>query len=149
MHLSSQFYAVPFDVLWRYLSDPLRFPLIFPGWVSSVEWHSGSTYIGTDSTGESFQIIPRLDREHGVADFDIIDAEGHIERSRMRVFALQGGGCLLVHLAERWQGVDDSLWEAHRQAIDADLIYARTIIEQAYGTLSPARSSNGNGPHTN
>lgn len=65
----------------------------------------------------------------GVIDFRITDAAGHTELSRSRLFPLQTGGCVLIHLAVRWDGADDALWAAHKAGTDADLAHARRVLE--------------------
>lgn len=129
-HLSSIRFRVPFAEVWARLTDPLTFPRLYPTWTVEVERTDRSgVYAGIGPSGDSFTIVPRLSREHGVIDFEVTNSEGHIEVSRSRLFALKDGGCVLVHLAERWVGVDDAFWAQHQRGTDADLENARRLIE--------------------
>lgn len=102
-HVSSVFVDAPFDIVWAWITDPLRFPTIYPNWTSEVtRGPRGEGYEGVAPNGDTFKIVPKLDRAHGVADFEIVDEEGNVELSRARVFPLKAGGCAIIHLAYRW-----------------------------------------------
>jgi hypothetical protein len=84
------------------------------------------------SGGRLFTIVPQLSPEHGVIGFEITSAEGHRELSRSRLFPLEDGGCILLHLAALWDGVDDASWMQHQRGTDADLENARRLIQAGF-----------------
>jgi hypothetical protein len=129
-HLSSVRFRLPFDVVWDKLTNPLEFPGLYPAWTARVEpAGSPGAYSGVGPAGDRFTIRPILSREHGVIDFEVLDERGQVERSRSRLFPLGTDGCVLVHLAERWEGADDALWAEHRRRTDRDLENARRVVE--------------------
>lgn len=127
--ISAAFIDAPPAVVWQWITDPLNFPAIYPNWTANVEERTERGYAATGPAGERFRIVPKLDRAHGVVDFEVIGAEGNVELSRSRLFDMKGGGCTLVHLAVRWDGVDDVGWEQHKRATDEDLANAKRLIE--------------------
>jgi hypothetical protein len=127
-HLSSVQFRLPYPMVWRWLADPLHFPRLYPNWTRHVE-RRGTVYAGVGPAGDAFTIVPRLDEEQGIIDFEVADAAGHVELSRSRLFPLKTGGCVLVHLAVRWDGVDDAAWGDHQRGTDADLENARRLLE--------------------
>jgi hypothetical protein len=131
-HISSFFFNLSFDFLWEYLTDPLNFPEIYPNWTSQVTKAENGEFLGIAPTGDSFTIVPQTNYKYGIIDFKIIDELGKIEWSRSRVFPLKTGGCIYIHLAVRWDGVDDDVWREHQKLTDKDLEHAKTILEQRF-----------------
>ncbi|ARS89904.1 hypothetical protein B1756_09285 [Natrarchaeobaculum aegyptiacum] len=66
-------------------------------------------------------------------DVEVVAGDGNVERSRSRLFALEGGRCQWVHLAQRWAGVTDEGWRAHVEATDQDLETAKRVLEERVG----------------
>lgn len=127
-YVSSVQFCLPYTVAWSQLSNPLNFPLLYPHWVQRME-PSGSAYKGVAPSDASFTVVPHLNEDFGIIDFEIIDDIGQVELSRSRLFPLKSGGCFLVHLAVRWDGVDEAYWQEHQAATDADLENAKQILE--------------------
>jgi len=131
-HISSLFFNLPFDFVWEHLTNPMSFPEIYPNWVSHVEIAVNGEFHGVAPAGDTFIIFPQTSREYGVIDFKIIDESGNVEWSRSRIFELKTGGCIYVHLAVRWDGVDDDFWNEHKKLTDADLENAKMLLEQRF-----------------
>lgn len=126
-HVSSVFIAADYDTVWERITDPTNFPELYPHWTTSVKPEEGR-YRGIGSEGDEFLIEPRLDEEFGVVDFEI-DAGGPIERSRSRLFDVDEHSCLLVHVAVRWEGIDDRDWQEHKRGTDEDLARMERLVE--------------------
>lgn len=137
VHVSTITFDLPYDVVWDWLSDPLRFPVIYPNWTAEVSLIKDK-YLALAPDGEKMMIKPVLDRVHGVIDFQV-DATGNVELSRSRLFETGDGRCTLVHLAVRWEGLDDVQWREHRLKTDHDLEIAKHQIESR--TAPPAQNA--------
>lgn len=74
--------------------------------------------------------MPHINREHGVIDFQVVDADGNVELSRSRLLPTAGDSFTLIHLAARWEGIDDQGWEQHKRDTDSDLAHVKQIVEQ-------------------
>lgn len=127
-HVSTVFIRASVDAVWRRITDPLEFPELYPAWTSEVEEVGEGTYLGTGPRGDEFVIRPELNREFGVVDFEV-ETGGAVERSRSRLFDVGETACQLVHLAVRWDGIDDGDWERHRRGTDDDLVRMKRLIE--------------------
>lgn len=127
-YICHQRFSAPFETVWDLLTDPMRFPRVYPSWVAKIT-PSGERYLVVDPSGEQFSLIPITAKDYGVVDFKIIDAQGHVEIARSRIFRLRTGGCILVHVAVRWEGCDDATWEAYKRDIDKDLKNAHAVVE--------------------
>lgn len=143
-HVSSVLVDAPFDAVWAWITDPVRFPIIYPNWTSEIRKVTaadGERYEGVAPNGDRFEIVPRLDRAHGVVDFGIVNEGGTAELSRAaRVLPLKEGGCVIVHLAYRLEGVNEVFWEHFKAGTDTDLEHAKDVIERAAtgGDTSPS-----------
>ncbi len=135
-HISSLLINVPFDFLWQQLSNPLNFPQLYPHWTSQVESKGNGEFEGVAPEGDLLTITPYISKEQGVIDFKIVAPTGNEELSRSRIFPLKTGGCMYIHLAVQWEGIDHEGWEAFKQGTDRDLENARVIIEQQYRIIS-------------
>lgn len=127
VHVSTVFVEAGYDVVWILVSDPLNFPDIYPSWTSEVTQREGE-YAARGPGGDEFLIHPELDRGYGVVDFEM-DLGGVVERSRSRLFGAGDDACVLVHVAVRWEGVDDDAWRRHREATDSDLERMKEFAE--------------------
>ncbi|RDZ37761.1 MULTISPECIES: hypothetical protein [unclassified Haloferax] len=127
-YVSSVFIEADFDAVWERISDPSSFPEMYLAWTADVQQIDDATYRGTGPDGDEFVIRPSLNREFGVADFDV-EADGTVERSRSRLFDVGDTACELVHLATRWEGIDDESWERHKRGTDADLERMKRLVE--------------------
>lgn len=68
-----------FDSVWAWVSDPTRFPTLYPSWirrVKKVQRDEGEAYEAASWDGERFEIVPRLDWEQGQADFELAYEDG-------------------------------------------------------------------------
>lgn len=134
VHLSSVFVNASLDAVWKWIADPASFPTIYPNWTSEVNRDSEGRYQGVAPDGEErFEIVPSLNHEHGVVDFEIKGEDGSVELSRARIYPLKSGGCQIVHLAYRWEGITDSFWEEFKVGTDQDLERAKEVIEGGDG----------------
>lgn len=127
-HVSSVLIATTYDLVWKRITNPTNFPELYPNWATSVERTDEGRYRGIGPEGDEFLIEPRLDEEFGVVDFEI-DAGGAIERSRSRLFDVDEHSCLLIHVAVRWEGVDDHDWREQKRGIDDDLARMKRLLE--------------------
>ncbi len=131
IHVSAVSFEARIEAVWQWLTDPLRFAHIYPSWTTSVELRDDGSYAAVGPADDSFRIMPHINREHGVIDFQVVDADGNVEFSRSRLLATKDGGCTLIHFAVRWDGVDDRGWEQHKRDTDSDLQHVKQIIERS------------------
>ncbi len=143
VHITSVFVDAPSDAVWAWIADPERFPTVYPNWTSEVARTGADCYEGVAPNGDRFGIVPRLDREHGVVDFEIRNEGGSVELSRARIFPLKSGGCVVVHLAYRWEGVTDEFWEEFKVGTDEDLERAKALIEGGTAERPPTDGARG------
>ncbi|MBW3578937.1 MAG: hypothetical protein KY462_14590 [Actinobacteria bacterium] len=136
-HVSTVHYGIPFDLLWSHLSDPLQFPHLYPNWTTQVDRADEASFRGVGPGGDTFRIIQRLNRDHGVIDFEIIAEGGETEVSRSRLFPLPGRSCLYVHVATRSSRMDDAFWNDFKCATDQDVENARRLLEQRLVSQCP------------
>ena len=130
IHVSAVSFEAPIEAVWQWLTDPLRFPRIYPKWTRSVELRDDGSFAAVGPAGDSFRIVPHINREHGVIDFQVVDADDNVELSRSRLLPTKGDSCTLIHLAVRWDGIDDQGWEQHKRDTDSDLAHVKQIIER-------------------
>ncbi len=139
VHVSAVVIEAPLELVWEWVTEPMRFPTLYPGWTSSVQPRSDGGYDAVGPAGGSFRIVPVLSFEHGVVDFEIVEGDGKVELSRMRVCELKRGGCALVHLGVRFDS--DNSWEEHKDATDVDFLRVKQIVESAAKSESPLRTA--------
>ncbi|MFC7154141.1 hypothetical protein ACFQPA_01550 [Halomarina halobia] len=132
-HVSSVFFAVPFDAVWPRVTDPEAFPTLYPNRASAIERTGRGAFRATGPAGDEFTVYPHLDREFGIADVEVVDETGASEFSRSRLFPVGEGACVLVHLAVRRPRLLDDEWAAHRRGTDDDLRRAKVVIEDEFG----------------
>ncbi|ELY57537.1 hypothetical protein [Natronolimnohabitans innermongolicus] len=126
-HVSKVFVAADYRTVWEYITDPMNVPECYPNWTTSVAPEKRH-YRGVGTRGDEFTMTPHLDEESGVVDFEI-DAGSPVERPRSRLFAIDEHHCLLIHLAVRWEGVDDHGWQEHKRETDEDLGRMKRLVE--------------------
>ena len=129
------FVDAPFDSVWAWVSDPSRFSTIYPSWVKrikKVRRAAGQAYEGVSWDDDRFEIVPRLDRERGQADFEIAYKDGNAEVFRAVLSHIpKGGKHAVTALAYWWEGLDDAFKEGLKLGITkADLHRAREAIER-------------------
>jgi hypothetical protein len=127
-YVSSVFIEASFDAIWDQITDPLNFPEIYPAWTTEVEKVDENTYHGTGPGGDEFVIRPELNRKFGIVDFTV-EAGQDIEQSRSRLFDVDENTCVLVHLAVRWNEIDDEQWEIHKRGTNDDLERLKRLVE--------------------
>lgn len=127
-YVSSVFVEASFDTVWSCITDPLNFPKMYPVWTTAVEKIDEGAYRGIGPDGDEFVIRPELNRRFGIVDFTV-EADRGVERSRSRLFDVGEGACELVHLAVRWDGLDDESWEEHKRGTDGDLERMKRLVE--------------------
>src|SRR5215207_8184276 len=107
----SIFINAPFDSVWAWVSDPSKFPSIYPSWirwVKRLQRADGEAYEGVAQHGGSIEIVPSLARERGRADFEIVNEDGNIEVFQAFLVSIRGEGQnTSTSLRYRWEGVDD------------------------------------------
>lgn len=55
IHVSAVSFEAPIEAVWRWLTDPLRFPRIYSKWTRSVELRDDGSYTAVGPAGDSFQ----------------------------------------------------------------------------------------------
>jgi hypothetical protein len=128
--LAATFVAAGFETVWARLADPAGLAELFPGWLASIA-PDDDHFTARGAAGERFDVYPRLNRDEGAADFELVDELGNAELERCRVFPVKTGGCVVLRLSVRWRGIDDASWERQRAALADDLEHARRLLEQA------------------
>ena len=124
VHVTDLVIHAPFKSAWTWLSDPLKYPTLYPNWIKTVELIDGDRFKVNDQFGKSYEIRRVLDHEFG-----IIDIEVGAERSRMRIYSLGEHETGLIHIATRWAGISRLFWFFHQRTTDKDLENAMKVIE--------------------
>ena len=128
IHVTTQAFAAPFEFVWPRLTNPLNFPRYYPHWITEIAPSDREEFLGKDEMGDEFSIRPVLNRDTGAIDFEVTVPGEAPELSRSRLFPLKQEGCVLLHLAVRWEGVSDEFWQNHKVVTDNDLANASAII---------------------
>jgi hypothetical protein len=127
-HLFSVCIEASFEQVWDQITDPMNFPELYPAWTVEVEQVDDETFEGAGPNGDNFLIRPILDHTFGVIDFEV-KTSGSVEYSRSRLFRVDEHTCQLVHLAVRWENIDDTSWETHTRGTENDLKRMKQLIE--------------------
>lgn len=115
----------PYDVVWGWVSDPLKYPTIYPNWLKTVSGMGGDSFHIEDQFGHSFDMKAVRSREHGTVDLTMGE-----ESSRSRVYRLDENRTAIVHLAKRWKGSTFVVWFFHKLTTDRDFRHAKQVIEK-------------------
>ncbi|MDP8961608.1 MAG: hypothetical protein M3N32_08345 [Actinomycetota bacterium] len=62
VHVSTVHFRIPFDLLWSRLTDPLRFPRLYPNWAATVDCEDDLSYLGDGPDEHAFRIHGRRAR---------------------------------------------------------------------------------------
>ncbi len=112
----------PARTIWAAVSDPERWPAIYPSWIATIEPSGDHEFwIASSRAGEYFNAYAVLDEPTGTADFELIDELGMSSFFRTRVMPLSSSGCIVVQVAARVQGGADDDWQARAAALHDDL----------------------------
>src|SRR5215212_8682615 len=134
IHAVRIFVNAPFDSVWAWVSDPSRFPTIYPSWVRRVtkgRHTDGEAYEGVMRDGGRIEIMPSLDERRGQVHFEIVNQGGNLEVFHtLLVRSTEEGENTSTGIFYWWEGVDDAFQEGLRLGIiKADLHRVRETIE--------------------
>ena len=123
----------PPDAVRVWVSDPLRFPNIYPSWLNKVrkigQHGDGEAYEGVTPHGDKVKIIPKLGPKPGQAYFEIGDKDDNVEVFYPMVQPRKSGTKTI--LGYWWEGVDDAFREGYKLGtLDADLKRVKEVIER-------------------
>ncbi|MBI4041202.1 MAG: hypothetical protein HY390_04980 [Deltaproteobacteria bacterium] len=125
-YISEVVVAKPFDVVWEWISNPLKYAEIYPNWIKSVEQRSQNIFQVQDQFGSTYDIELIANKIYGIVDLSIGP-----EISRSRLYALDEHRTAIVHFSKRLKNSSLIVWFFHKLTTDKDLKHAKKIIEQA------------------
>ena len=114
----------PFDVVWSWVSDPLKYPKIYPNWVKTITKKSEQNYQVDDQFGGSYDIELIANKDYGIVDLQIGP-----EASFLRLYRLDEIRTVVIHLAKRWKAESFVIWFFHKITTDKDFKNAKKVIE--------------------
>jgi uncharacterized protein YndB with AHSA1/START domain len=116
----------PVREVYDYASDPANLPAWAPGLGSSVERIGGQWIMESPMGRIVVTFAPR--NEFGVLDHDVTLPSGETFHNPMRVTA-DGTGCEVVFSLRRQPGTSDEDFERDANAVLADLITLKGVLE--------------------
>lgn len=125
IHLTRIIIERPYDVVWKIISNPLNYPQIYPFWLSEVKKVDPNSYEGKGPHGE-YKFTRKIEHEFGIVDLQLGE-----ESSRTRLFPLDEGSTVVIHLAVRWKDMNNPLnWFFYKKGVDKDFKNAKKVIEK-------------------
>jgi hypothetical protein len=125
--LATGFLDAGADRAWALLGDPLRWPEVFPDWLTAVR-PDDERLNATGSAGERYDLYPHpADDERGI-DVEVVDELGSADVLRLRLIDARGGGCFVVVVASRLAGVSDADWQRVRDALRDGLAGLQRLV---------------------
>ncbi len=126
VHVTTVIIERPSGEVWAYVSDPLKFPRLYPKWVSRIEQVDEHTFrVQSPHVKEPYEISVSADEAAGTIDIEI----GR-EVSRTRVIPLDQQGTAVVHVGTRWEDFNWFLWVIYKFNVDFDFRNAKSTIER-------------------
>ncbi len=141
----SKAFQVSYDYLWNYVTNPLMFPVLYPNWISEINLLRFNHYLAKDAAGNSFKVIPCLNKDFGIVDFRVIRQNEKEELHRSRLIPLGDHSTILVHLVVEnleYEATPFNL-SAIKDTLESDYENARRIIENVYANQSGHEIKNG------
>ena len=124
-HISKVVINKPFEMVWPWVSNPLRYSQIYPHWIKNVTQKSEDVFSVQDQFGSAYDIKLIKNKEFGVVDLMIGS-----EKSSARLISIDEGRTIMIHIAKRWEGCSFLIWFFHKITTDKDLKYAKNVIEK-------------------
>jgi hypothetical protein len=118
----------PAQEVYGYASDPVNLPEWAPGLGSSVERVDGQWVVESPMGRAVVAFAPS--NEFGVLDHDVTLASGQTFHNPMRVL-VDGGGSEIVFTLRRQPEMSDEDFERDAEAVLADLITLKRLLERA------------------
>jgi|SRR3989338_1329827 len=125
-HVTKVVINKPFNIVWEWVTNPLKFPEIYPNWVKEIKKTGENTYFVTTPSGWAHSMTTKFDIKTGTIDFDIDPGES----SRSRIFAIGSGAVVHIHMAVKHPQVPSEIWEDLKNAVDQDYLNAKKVIEK-------------------
>jgi hypothetical protein len=126
-HISTHIDRLAGEV-YDYASNPSHLPEWAAGLGSSVESRDGQWIAELPMGRVVVAFAPR--NEFGVLDHDVTLPSGEIVHNPMRVI-VDGSGCEVVFTLRRRPGMSDEDFERDADAVSADLITLKRVLERA------------------
>jgi hypothetical protein len=124
-HISTHIDRLAQEV-YDYASNPSNLPQWAPGLGSSVEGVDGQWIVASPMGRVVVAFAPR--NEFGGLDHDVILPSGETVYNPMRV-TVDGTGCEMVFTLRRQPGMSDEDFESDADAVFADLITLKRVLE--------------------
>jgi hypothetical protein len=119
----------PFPEVYEYAANPAHLPEWAPGLLTSIEQRADGRWVAESPMGRVIlDYAPRND--FGVLDHDVTVASGETFHNPMRLLP-DGDGCELVFTVRRHAGMSDEDFERDANAVLADLVALKKIVEDA------------------
>jgi hypothetical protein len=125
IHVTKVVIKKPYEIVWKWLSDPLTYPNIYPFWLSEIKEVGDNLYGGTGPYGE-YKFTLEINQKLGSINLKIGN-----ESSRTRLFQLDDENTVVIHLAVRWKDMKNHLsWFFYKRGVNKDFKNAKKIIEK-------------------
>lgn len=124
IHFTNVVIEKPYDVVWGWLSEPSKYALLYPNWVTKVVKVDTDKYEITDIRNQKSLFTLIADKEKGSIILKIGD-----ETSCTKLFSFNNGTAV-VHIGTRWKKMKNPLfWFLFKKGVDKDFKNAKRVIE--------------------
>lgn len=126
IHFTNIVIQKPYEIVWDWLSNPIKYSKIYPNWVAKVNELEKDKYEITDKRNRKSLVIREINKDKGSIDLKIED-----EISRTRLFPLNND-TIVIHVGTRWEKMQNPLfWFLYKKTVDKDFKNAKKIIEES------------------
>lgn len=126
IHFTNLIIEKPYEVVWKWLSEPSNYAILYPNWVKKVTRLKTNKYEITDKRNQKTLVQLEANREKGSINLKIGN-----EISRTKLFIL-ANYTIVIHITTRWKQIENPLfWFLFKRSVDADFKNAKKVIEAA------------------
>jgi len=127
IHFTNTIIQKPYKVVWSWLSDPTKYPKIYPNWVAKVNTLEKDKYEIIDKRNQKSIVIRDINEDQGNINLKIGN-----EISRTRLFPLDNNNTIVIHVGSRWKQMQNPLfWFLYKKTVDKDFKNAKKVIENS------------------
>ncbi|MFH0820838.1 MAG: hypothetical protein V1908_03625 [Candidatus Peregrinibacteria bacterium] len=125
IHFTNIIIKKSYEIVWGWLSEPSKYPLLYPNWVAKAVKMETNKYEITDQRNQKSLVTLSTDKEKGSIDLKIGN-----EISRTKLFAFDNNTAV-VHIGTRWKQMRNPLfWFLYKRIVDKDFRNAKKVIEE-------------------
>lgn len=126
IHFTNIVIQKPYAVVWNWLSDPMKYPKLYPGWAARTEKVGKDKYEITNKQNRKSIVVRKMNRGKGAIDLIIGD-----ELSQTRIFPLKSD-TIVVHIGSRWKQMRNPIsWLLYKSTVNSDFKNAKKIMERS------------------